>query len=272
MIKKNVFDFDDYKAFILAFEGRVAPLQRGFRTRLAEGVGCQPAFVSQVLGGSAHFSLEQALKAANHLQLPKEESKFFITLVEYGRAGDKELRAYFFEQLQEMRQARLEISHSVGPKTELSPEAQATYYSHWHYAAIHILVTIPRFQIAAAISDALKIEKQAVDQILLFLLNHGLIREQKGKFLPGSTQVHLSRASPNIVRHHTNWRLSAIEHLTHSQKTDVHYSTVSSLSRKDAEEIQKRLVEMISEYVEKVRDSKEETLFGFNVDFFELIR
>src|SRR5688572_9967700 len=114
MNKKNIFDFDDYKGFVLAFENRVAPLQRGFRTRLAEGIGCQPAFVSQVLGGAAHFSLEQALKAATYFQLPKDEAKFFVTLVEYGRSGDKELRAFFFEQLQEMRQARLEIGQSVG--------------------------------------------------------------------------------------------------------------------------------------------------------------
>ena len=267
-----MYDFNDYKRFILATEAAVGHFQRGFRTRAAESMGCQSAFVSQVLNGKAHLSLEQALRLATFLQLDRAERRYFVTLVEYARAGDDGLKAFFQDHLREQQDARLEIRQHVGAATELSQEAQTVYYGQWYFAAIHILCTIPRYQTPDAIADALGLNALVVSEALVFLLQQDLLREAKGKIIPGNTQIHLARSSSNLARHHTNWRLAAVQSLGHPRKSDVHYSAVSSLSGEDAAAFERRFVALVQEYVEKVRESKEERLYCFNLDFFQLVR
>jgi len=54
-------------------------------------------------------------------------------------------------------------------------------------------------------------------------------------------------------------------------KNDIHYSTVSTLSRRDVESLRTKLVEEIQNYVQTVSQSKEETMYCFNLDFFKLL-
>jgi hypothetical protein len=82
------------------------------------------------------------------------------------------------------------------------------------------------------------------------------------------TQVHLNRDSPLIRQHHTNWRMSAIQSLMNDNKEDLHYSTVSTLSRSDAEKLRADMTSLIENYVAVVKPSKEEVMYGFNLDFF----
>src|ERR1700733_4662067 len=107
---KSVLEFNDYKGFIREIGKARSELQRGFRTRLAEAAQCQSAFVSQVLNTSAHFSLEQGLRIARFLNLDKEESQFFILLLEENRAGTEDLRDFFSGQLDLLREKLLNIS------------------------------------------------------------------------------------------------------------------------------------------------------------------
>ena len=86
------------------------------------------------------------------------------------------------------------------------------------------------------------------------------------------TQLHLKKVSPNIPKHHTNWRLKAIEDACDPGAEGTHYSTVSSLSEKDFERLRHELTEVIQKYVQIIRDSPEETACCFNLDFFRLIR
>ena len=83
----NIFDYTDYKAFIKATEEERASLQRGFRSRLAETLECQNAYISQILNTHANFSLEQALKVTTFLQLKENETRYFMLLVDQARAA-----------------------------------------------------------------------------------------------------------------------------------------------------------------------------------------
>jgi uncharacterized protein (TIGR02147 family) len=270
MTIKNVFNFTDYKAFLKHMEAVRAPIQRGFRSRLAEETGCQNAFISQVLNSGAHFSLEQALKIASYLKLGEDERQYFLWLVEYGRAGSPELRNYFLSLMNVLREKNLEIKERVGSALTLSVENQSTYYSQWYYAAIHVLVTIPKFRTALAIASTLELPTSLVEKAIVFLISCGLLVENKGELKPGPTQLHLDRGSPNIATHHTNWRIAAINSLTAEASPDIHYSTVSTLSFKDVETLRSQFVQQIQTYVETVQKSSEETFYCFNLDFFKL--
>lgn len=269
---ESVFEFDNYKTFLLATEHSRSGLERGFRTRLAEALGCQNAYVSNVLNKEAHFSLEQGLKICGFLSLSSEERKFFLTLIEHARAGTAELRAHFGQELAALRNKRLNLKDRVGVAFALSAEAQSTYYSHWMYAAIHMLTTLPDRCDLNGIAKALRLPVETVRNALLFLSSVGLVQEKSGILQAGPSQVHLSKDSHQIRQHHTNWRLAAIESLVQVAENDIHYSTVSTMSLADAEKLKARFANEIENYVQTVRPSREETLYGFNLDFYSLIK
>jgi uncharacterized protein (TIGR02147 family) len=269
---KSVFDFNDYKAFLVAFEKARKSFERGFRSKLAEHLGCQSGYISHVLNGDAHLSLEQTMRASSFLNLNERERKYFLLLVEFGRAGTKELRDHFKTELTNYREEFLNIKSRVGDARALTEVEQSTYYSSWQYLAIHVLSSLPEYNDVKSLAQALSIPEQTTAQILLFLTQTGIIVEEKGKLKPGMTQVHLNRESPLIRQHHTNWRIAAIQSLANDAKTDIHYSTVSTLSEKDATILRSQMVKLIESYVETVKPSPEEVMYGFNLDFYGLIK
>jgi uncharacterized protein (TIGR02147 family) len=272
MTRQNIYQFDGYKTFLVACEQESQRFHRGFRAKLAQAIGCNNAFVSQVLNKGAHFSLEQGIHIARHLALKEDEQNFFLLLIEYERAGIQELREHFQKQLSSMREKFLNIKDRVHHQSVLSAEAQATYYSHWYYAAIHMIVTIGAYRSVASIARALSLKSNLVEDVISFLLSYNLLIEKGGEFLPGPSYLHLDRGSPNISKHHSNWRIAAISSLQSANKGDVHYSTVSTLSEKDVESLRDRLVQVVQDYVQTVqKSSHEESIYGFNLDFFNLI-
>lgn len=269
MIDLNPSAYSDYKLYILALEEQSRSFQRGFRRRLAEAIGCQSAFVTQILGGSAHLSLEQGLKAAQHFGLTARELKYFMLQIEHARAGTEDLRLYFARALEDLRREILDLRHNVVAH-ELSEEGKLTYYSHWSFAAIHILVTIPRFQKIEAVAEALGLREEEAQVALRFLVDTGLVTNENGRLVPGQTHLHLGSDSRMIRHLHTQWRLRALESLHRVREDDVHYSTVSSLSRADIQVLKARMVEWIRAYTETIRPSPEEELCAFSLDFYRL--
>lgn len=268
---KSIYSFISYKIYLKAVEAARITVQRGFRTRMSEAIGCQNAFISQVLNGDAHLSLEQAIECARFLELDSNEEKFFLLLVQLARAGSKSLKEHFEAEVIRLREESLNIEKKVSVNLSLSEAAKTQYYSKWYYAAIHVLVSIDGFQTIDKISQALKLSRARVQNALLFLLESNLVEENNGIFKQGNAQLHLSKNAPQVFSHHQNWRLRAIEHLhSESYEQDVHYSTVSSLSHSDAAELRRRLLQTIEDYVQIVRPSKEETAYAFTLDFFKL--
>jgi uncharacterized protein (TIGR02147 family) len=272
MTIKSVFDFKDYKAFLEHYELSRKSFERGFRSKLADHIGCQSGYISQVLNGSAQFSLEQGLKIAGFLSLDERAKKYFLLMIEIARAGTKELRAHFEAELEQLREDFLNIKQRVGDSRSLTDKEQSIYYSSWHYLAVHVITSLKEFDSAKSIASALQIPESVVNQVLLFLLQSGIVKEERGKLLPGLTSVHLNRESPLIRQHHTNWRVAAIQSLVTNSKSDVHYSTVSTLSKADAEKLRAEMVSLIEKYVEVVKPSQEEVMYGFNLDFYNLVK
>src|ERR1051326_4211294 len=95
MTLKRVFEFNEYKTYLNHLEQQRSHFSRGFRSRLAEEIGCNNAFVPQVLNTHANFSLEQAIKICAYLKLLGDEERYFLFLVEHARSGTPALRERF---------------------------------------------------------------------------------------------------------------------------------------------------------------------------------
>jgi uncharacterized protein (TIGR02147 family) len=268
-MKSSVFEYSDYKKYLsirLATQGPT----RGFRARLAAILRCRAAYISQVLNGPTDFSLEHAILIDQYLEHTSEESHYFILLVQYGRAGSKNLEAFFARQMENIKSNREIISKRIKGKQVLSLEDQVVYYGRWYYSAIHTLLLIPQYQTKQAIANYLSLPLSTVSEVLDFLLSKGFAREEKGKFVSGNKRTHLGTDSPLLPKHHMNWRVKTIQSLDRKPEGDLHYSGSIALSIKSAERIKTILLESIERMEPVIRETGEEAAFCVCLDFFKI--
>jgi uncharacterized protein (TIGR02147 family) len=267
-MKKTVFDFQDYKAYIRAWIAAQPKGGRGVRSRLAGALGCQVAYVSQILNGHLHLSVEQAVRVNGFFAHSKDEGNYFALLVQHARAGDKETSAYFQELLEAELAKRLLLTRRLGLAQGIQPEDQVTYYSAWYYSAAHVLVTIPEFRTKRAIAAKLGLSPERTADVLDFLVRTGLVKQNGDQFAPGASQIHLDQHSKLTARSHANWRVKALGSLDSPRETDMHYSGVFSISATDALKLKALLLKQVEEVIGVVKPSREEQLAVFCVDFF----
>jgi uncharacterized protein (TIGR02147 family) len=269
-MKGNVFDYRDYKKYLVDSLDARPGGGRGSRSALAEATGCQTAYVSQVLNGNANFSLEQADLINKFLGHAADEADFFLLLVQHGRAGTHSLRSYFMGQINKILEKRLVIKDRLDVKKALSREDQVLYYSNWLYAMVHVMLSIPEFQNREAIAKYLGLPLQRVSEILDFLLSVGLAKRDQGRFKIGDARLHLGSDSAMFAKHHTNWRVQAMRSLDRSGNDDTHYSSVVTLTKEDAVKIRLMIIDFIKEVKVVVKEAKEEEVHAFCLDFFQV--
>lgn len=267
----SLFDFEDYKKWV---HTRIAALPKGGRGQLkkiADHLGASPTIVTQVFNGSRDLTPEQALLLGEYFGLSKIETRYFVMLVNYSRAGSHRYRQSLKEEIEEMRVRAREISTRVKQNFELTDEAKSVLYSNWYFLAIWSLTAIPGHHDVETISDRLGLSKQKTRDAIDFLLKYALIIEDKdGRLQAGPTLVHLESQSPQIPRHHQNWRLQAFAHYENPGTEDVAYTAAVTLSANDVHKLRERFLQVIAESVSLIKDSPSEKLYCFCLDWFEV--
>lgn len=266
-MSKTVFDFDSYKDYLNFLVGP-RDKRAGLRSTMAKTLNCQPTYVSQVLYGHAHLSLEQGDTLSDYFGHSRDEKHFFLLLIQKERAGTKRLESFFDEEMQALKNRRLVLTERLGTKGSLNPVQQATYYSSWQYAAIHIALTIPDLRQVANLSKFFNIPRKRVVTVLDFLCSSGLAIQKGSEYHAGKVQVRVGNSSPEIIKHHTHWRMQAIDSLERETLKELHYSGIVSLSKKDVLKIKDQTLQFIQDAIKVIRDSKEEELYCLNIDFF----
>ena len=269
-MKKTLFEYLDYKKYINERIANSPGKGRGIKLKIAEHLSCQTAFVSQVLNSSPNFSLEQAIKLNVFFDHTKEEARFFLLLIQLERAGSKDLQNFFQSEIDEILAQRLDLKNRIEIKTTLKKLDQQIYYSSWLYACIHMLIAIPETQTPQAISKYLSLSKEKVIEILEFLEETGLAQKKGSHYEIGVTKIHLTKDSPQIQRHHTNWRMQAIHSIDINNPEDLHYSTVVSMAQSDIPKVKEILIKAIEECRSVIRESKEEKIQSICLDFFRV--
>ena len=270
-MKKDIYQYLSYKAYLNDHIDSKPGHGRGLRSKLAEALNCQTSHISQVLSGESHFNFEQADLVSEFLGHTKDEARFFLLLVHHERAGTPSLKNKIREQIQETQSKRLVLKDRVDVKTVLSKEDQATYYSSWHYAVVHVMLTIEAFQNKDRLAKRLGLSTRRISEILEFLESIGLAKQEAGKYKVGEARIFLGSDSPMITKHHTNWRMQAIQSLDREDfRDDLHYSSAVTVSLKDAFHIKSVLIKHIEEIKAAVRDSGAEEGYCFALDFFKI--
>jgi uncharacterized protein (TIGR02147 family) len=266
---KIVFNFIDYKPYLVHLVGRKGE-RKGVRSALARTLRCQPTYISQVLNGNLNFNLEQADAIGAFLGHTEEEQHYFLLLIQKARAGTKSLEKYFENQIQNILQRRMVLAERLEKRSSLNKEDQAVYYSSWMFAAIHMALSVPELQSREAISQYLNLPINKVSETLEFLNQCGLVLFENGRYQIGSLRI--GKDSQNLRKHHLNWRQRAIESLDYEDLTDLHYSSIFSVSKKDLSKIKDLLISSIEKNADLVKQSGVEEPVALCIDFFSLNR
>lgn len=265
-----VFEYKDYKRFLLDWIAQAPNGGRGVRKDLAAAIGCQTPFVTHVLGGDYHLSAEQAEACARWLGLSDEEIEFFVLLVLRQRAGSKNLEKMLSRQISRRREAHAELKGRLKIQTALSDNDKAVYYSNWLYPTVHLAVAIPELQSIEALQNHFHLPAQKLIPVLDFLTTRGLIIKEKSRYKISQPFLYLSKDSPHIQQHHMNWRLKALSAIAEKEPQNLHYSGVLSLSHDDFEWLRERMSSLLEEAASRLKNSKDEAIAALNLDLFSL--
>jgi len=268
-MEKSIYEFTSYKLYIDHKISSMPSKGRGMKLKMAEFLHCQNTYISQILSGPLDFSLEHAAKLNQFFEHTKEEGKFFLLLIHFARAGNDELKRYYEEEMNEIIMRNSDLKKRTNVKNTLKEKDHDIYYSSWYYSAAHILVTIKEFQTVPAIARRLSLSRDKIVEILNFLVGNDLVKKEGNTYSSGQTRIHLAKESPHIQRHHTNWRVKAINSIDLNDPMDLHFSNVVSMGKDDIVKVREIFIKAIAEARSVIKDSPEETLQSICVDFFE---
>lgn len=270
-IKIEIFKYDKYKKYLYDRLIEDSKVDRGARSKLVAHLNCHTSYLSQVLRGKPHLTLEQAEKLNGFLNHTKIEAKYFILLVERARAGTQSLQNYFDEQLQEIQQSRFDLKSRLAKTEEIPQVVQDKYFSTWYYSAIHMYYSLGKDQSVENVARHFNLPNELVIEAYQFLETSGLIhRNEKGLITPSTVSVHLGRDSDFIRRHHINWRSQALQSVEKNLKDDLHYSSVVVISKKDFDKLKENFIQAIEKGREIIRPSAEEQLAAITIDVFKI--
>jgi uncharacterized protein (TIGR02147 family) len=268
----NIFEFDSYKEFLRSWLQEQPNAGHGLRSRMAEAIGTQTGFITQVLTGAAHFSPEQVFAMADLLGQSSEEIQFLQLLLQYERAGTNAYRKHVTVQIEKVRSERNNLLKRLKAESFPSDIDQGTYFSSWIYACVHVMATCERFQKSrVAIAEALNLPISQINEVLEFLLRTGLVEETPEGLQVGKARVHLGTDSPFLRRHHTNLNLLSLQNILNQPlDQNLQYSSLVSLSEDDVQKIREIFLKSIQESKGIVRDSEGATVYATTLNFFKI--
>ncbi len=265
----NIYAFNDYRNYLRSLSGGRKE-RTGFKTSLAKAANCFNSYVSKVLNDQAHFTLEQAEAISEYLGHNKNQKKFFFLLVQRDRAGTTALKKHFTKEIEVERESALNLKNQMPTEFNFSAETESRYYSHWLYSAVDLALTVAGLNSGPDLARYLGVSLAKINQVVEFLVETGVVQEKQGKLQTTANHIHLASNSANIIKHHTNWRLKALESIDNLNENNLHYSSSVTVSDEDFVKIKELLVECLKNTNKVVDTSHAQNLFAINVDLFRV--
>ena len=242
----------------------------GYKAKLAEAADCQRSYLSQVLNRKADLSTDHVIGLAEFWKLNAAETDYLINLVLYARAGTKKLKEHLRAKIESQREDQENLVKRITEKTVLPEESAAIFYSNWQYLAINILTTIETYRTAAAIAERLQLREELVVKSLAQLEKLGLLVKQGQTWIPTNSTIHVPRDSQFNSLNHSHWRTKAVQDSYLASNDTVHYTSVCSISRRDAEKLKELALSLVDESRKIIAPSKEEELYCLTLDWFKV--
>jgi uncharacterized protein (TIGR02147 family) len=270
MIYNMIYEFKDYKKFLIKLIQQMPKKGRGQARKLADHLRVQAVVISQVLSGDREFTAEQGLEVADFFGLDAQATDYLVCLIHHARAGTQNLKQHYEKKIELQQKEAMKLKNKVVEHRDLSDTDKGIFYSNWFYSGIRLLTSIREYETIDAMADRFRMSRAKVGEILEFLVSRGLCVEKNGHYKMGVTATFVDASSKFINNHRRNWRLKGIEKISEPGANDLFYSSPCSLSAKDQQMIRQEIAKLISDFSKRVGDSPAEKLACLNIDWFEI--
>lgn len=266
----NLFEFDNYKTYVMERIRAMPNRGRGEFKRMAHHLRVHSTLISHVFGGGdAELTYEQAAELIAYLGLNDFEGEYFLALVQRARSGSSSLSRILDRRISQLREQSAKVVKRIKPAKELDEKDKALFYSEWFFSGVRLLSAIPGFQDVDHIATRLGLSKKDVSRVVEFLVEAGLCEMKEG-LRPAIQSTHVSSDSPLAGRHHKNWRLKAMEGYSRLQNSELAFTMPVTLSESDVIKVKQSILQFIQQTDKLFDESPPEKLFCLGIDWFEV--
>jgi uncharacterized protein (TIGR02147 family) len=269
MSKKSIFSFENYRLFLKNYIKEL-PKAHGTLKAWAEHLNVHTTLISQVMTAKREFTEEQAFDLTEFLGLSSMEKDYFLELLRFERAGSAKLKSHHKAKLTELSTKALKLSERIETERKLTEQECSIFYSTWLYSAIRLCCSVGDGQTIDDLSEKLQIPRPQVLIVLDFLRETRFVKLEGAKYTIGSQYTHLGKDSPYLNRHHSNWRVKALQKMDHVTDQELMYTAPFSISKKDFPILREHLVGVIQEFLKTVKASEGEIVACFNMDLLKI--
>lgn len=266
----RVFEFDNYKEFLTAWIENRPKKGRGELQKISKHLNIHSTMVSHIVRGDKHLSLEHGCSLAEYLGLNDLETNYFLTLIQFDRAGSHLLRKRIQKNLEELKNKSQQIKNRLPSSAELKEEDKAIFYSHWLYSALRLTTTIPEHDDRRKLLESFNFPANVVNEMLDFLLAKGLCVEENEQIKIGPSKTHLSKESPLVWKHHQNWRIKAFDRHQKLEDEELFFTSPLTISKKDMAVVREKIVQLIEQVSSVVDETEPERLACLNIDWVKI--
>jgi uncharacterized protein (TIGR02147 family) len=265
----GLFSVKDYRSFI---SEKITENQkiRGYQARLSEAAGVHSSFVSRVMNGHIHLTLDQAADLGEFWGLDQEEADFFIDLVQLERSTSKVLKARLQQKLAAIRKNRDNLNKRFVTAQSLESADCSIYYSAWYFSVIHIILTIPQFRNPRDIAERLQLPQELVLSVLKSLEKIGLAKLVNNQWRTTENNIHTGQQDMWARVQHGHWRQKSAVKIQEIDPQAVHYSGVHTLSKSDAIELRQEVLRFLEKSRKLIAPSPEEKIYFLGCDYYEV--
>lgn len=240
-------------------------------SKLADELNVHPTFISKVLQGKAHFSMEQSIAFCQFAKLKADETEYFVDLVNHDRAGNHQAKQHFAMRLRRHRSLRKNLRERLESSRDLTSQDQWIYFESWLPQAIHALCQTKAMHTVETISQRLRIDPEAVQATTDKLIKMDLIRADGKTFISNADFIHTGKDSPFVKRLHLNWRQKTISDLlTRTDHEGMHFTGVATMDAATQEKIHSILVQSLEQAKSHIAVAPPKQIYALAIDFYEL--
>jgi uncharacterized protein (TIGR02147 family) len=267
----KLFETKNYRDFLEGFIKSQPRSGHGYKLKIATALKVHPTFVTQVLKYRKTFSKEQAYAVAEFIGMTDLEKDYFLTMVEWDRAGTTSLKKFIEAKLVKLREESEKIKNRVQVFSTMSESDQAVFYSQWFYSALRLSCGLERKTTTKSLAVEFDLPLELVSNVVRFLVSRGLIIENSDQTLKvGPQNTFLPSDSPLVSRHHMNWRLKAMERHSRLGVDELAFSAPVTLAENEIAEIRLMCLDFIQRVSKKVAKSPPQKLACINIDWFRV--
>ena len=237
--------------------------------KMALHCGVEKSYISKVFSGGGHLSADQLFLVAEFLGLNQEEQNFLWLLFDQERSGLHARKLVLQRQIDEKRQGSLRSELTIKSPPLSENVASSKYYSDINHLLVHMALMIPAYtKNLAGLSEALKLDREQLDDILQTLASLGLADISISPPRVLKSALHLPSGSWLNSSLQQNLRVLVLENLRRAEKADHHYGAVFAADFEARSKIKGLFIEFMGQVEQIVLKAPAEHVFGINFDLF----